>query len=204
MGGFAPTEKDLLAFRRSFHGCMRRRTDALFELADAILSAGPTPSPPHLSLAPVHRRGWVSLYAALTKGRIDDGEVRELLARHSLAKGGPPLYAVDVSPWPRCDAETSPGRCYLYLPSRHSARRVADRDEGPAEFRLAAAHIGNAGTCAETPREIARQAEGQHLGACQTVPGREEGRLKRGSDNCDARAKPVHGFRRLSDSKNRS
>ena len=28
---------------------------------------------------------------------------------------------MDVSPWPRCDAETSPGRCYLYHPSRHSA-----------------------------------------------------------------------------------
>ena len=31
------------------------------------------------------------------------------------------MYAVDVSPWPRCDAEASPGRGYLYHPSRHSA-----------------------------------------------------------------------------------
>ena len=28
---------------------------------------------------------------------------------------------MDVSPWPRCDAESSPGRGYLYHPSRHSA-----------------------------------------------------------------------------------
>jgi hypothetical protein len=31
------------------------------------------------------------------------------------------VYAVDVSVWPRCDAETSPDRGYYYHPSRHSA-----------------------------------------------------------------------------------
>src|SRR5215216_5887898 len=100
---------------------MRRRADALFELTDAVLTAGLVPSPPHLSLAPVHRRGWCSLYAALAKGRIDDGDARELLARHPLAEGGSPVYAVDVSPWPKCDAEASPERRYLYHPSKHSA-----------------------------------------------------------------------------------
>src|SRR5215213_246495 len=100
---------------------MRRRADALFELTDAVLTAGLVPSPPHLSLAPVHRRGWCSLYAALAKGRIDDGDARELLARHPLAEGGSPVYAVDVSPWPKCDAEASPERRYYYHPSRHSA-----------------------------------------------------------------------------------
>jgi hypothetical protein len=35
--------------------------------------------------------------------------------------GGEPLYAVDVSVWPRCDAETSPGRALYYHASRHSA-----------------------------------------------------------------------------------
>src|SRR5215208_5998265 len=75
---------------------MRRRADALFELTDAVLAAGLVPSPPHLILAPVHRRGWCSLYAALAKGRIDDGDVRELCARYPLAEGGSPVYAVDV------------------------------------------------------------------------------------------------------------
>jgi hypothetical protein len=33
----------------------------------------------------------------------------------------PYVYAVDISPWPRCDAETSPrSQGYLYHPSRHS------------------------------------------------------------------------------------
>ena len=30
-------------------------------------------------------------------------------------------YAVDVSAWPRCDAESSPERGYYYHPSRYSA-----------------------------------------------------------------------------------
>jgi hypothetical protein len=109
-------------FRRSFYECLHRRSDALFELADAILTAdGAAPSPAHLSLEASHRRGWGSLYAALDRGRIDDEALRKLLARHPLAGGDPPVFAVDVSVWPRCDAECSPQRGYYYHPSRHSA-----------------------------------------------------------------------------------
>jgi hypothetical protein len=35
--------------------------------------------------------------------------------------GETPVYGVDASVWPRCDAETSPQRGYYYHPSRHSA-----------------------------------------------------------------------------------
>lgn len=116
---------ELRVFRGTLHACMQRRADALFELADAILSAGAVPSPAHLSLATVHRRGWGSLYAALSKGSIDTEALRNLLAWYPLAEGGsssiPRVYAVDQSAWPRCDAEASPGRGYYYHPSRHSA-----------------------------------------------------------------------------------
>jgi hypothetical protein len=49
--------QSLRAFRDSFYRCLDRRADALFELTDAILTAGSVPSPVHLSLATVHRRG---------------------------------------------------------------------------------------------------------------------------------------------------
>ncbi len=113
----------LCAFRRSFYECLHRRSDALFELTDALLTAdGAVPSPVHLSLQASHRRGWGSLYAALDRGRIDTEALRELLARHPLAGSGtPPVFAVDVSVWDRCDAETSPERGFYYHPSRHSA-----------------------------------------------------------------------------------
>jgi hypothetical protein len=113
----------LRAFRDSLYHCFDQRADALFEIGDAILSAGVVPSPVHLSLQPSHRRGWGSLYAALDRGRIDEEALRKLLARHPLtaARGEPLVYAVDVSVWPRCDAESSPQRGYYYHPSRHSA-----------------------------------------------------------------------------------
>lgn len=110
----------LRAFRESFYTCLRRRADALFELADAILTAGGVHSLPHLSLVSVHRRGWGSLYAALSKGSLDEEALRELLAFHPLAEA-PAVYAVDVTSWPRCDAEASLERGYYYHPSRHSA-----------------------------------------------------------------------------------
>jgi len=97
------------------------RADALFELGDALL-CHPTPflSLPHLSLEPVCRRGWGSADAALAHGRIDAERLRDLLVRF-LPDADPLVFAVDVTTWPRCDAECSPQRGYYYHPSRHSA-----------------------------------------------------------------------------------
>ena len=108
------------AFRAELHAMFTRRADALFELGDALLCAQAVPSLPHLSLEPVCRRGWGSVYAALARGRIDTERLRDLLASH-LPDGDPPVFAVDVTTWPRCDAECSPWRGYYYHPSRHSA-----------------------------------------------------------------------------------
>src|SRR5918992_1389552 len=110
------------AFRSSLYDCLHRRADALFELIDALLTAEVIPSPVHLSLQPSHRRGWGSLYDALSRGRIDAQALRRLLAHYPLAGNErTPVYAVDVSVWDRCDAECSPERGYYYHPSRHSA-----------------------------------------------------------------------------------
>jgi len=111
------------AFRNSLYDCLHRRADALFELTDALLTAEALPSPVHLSLQPSHRRGWGSLYDALSRGRIDAQALRRLLAYYPLAgsETTTPVYAVDVSVWDRCDAECSPERGFYYHPSRHSA-----------------------------------------------------------------------------------
>jgi hypothetical protein len=108
-------------FRAELHACFTRRADALFELGDALLCT-PTPvaSLPHLSLEPVHQRGWGSVYAALARGRIDAERLRDALVG-SLPPADAPVFAVDVTTWPRCDAECSPERGYYYHPSRHSA-----------------------------------------------------------------------------------
>src|SRR5215213_314256 len=94
-----PPPDALRAFRSSLYECFHRRRDALFELADAILSAdGSAPSPAHLSLQVPHRLGWGSLYAALDRGRIDEQVLRELLPaiRWPAPKGSLPS-----TPWTR-------------------------------------------------------------------------------------------------------
>jgi hypothetical protein len=108
------------AFRDQLHACFPRRADALFELGDALLCAEAVPSLPHLSLEPVCRRGWGSIYAALARGEVDAERLRDLLVS-SLPDADPLVFAVDVTTWPRCDAECSPERGYYYHPSRHSA-----------------------------------------------------------------------------------
>jgi hypothetical protein len=108
------------AFRDQLHACFPRRADALFELGDALLCAQAVSSLPHLSLEPACRRGWGGIYAALARGRIDIDRLRDLLAG-SLPLDDRPVFAVDVTTWPRCDAECPPERGYYYHPSRHSA-----------------------------------------------------------------------------------
>src|SRR4051812_41909186 len=95
----------ICAFRSALYTCFSKRADALFELIDAIITGGPQPSPVHLSLQPQHRRGWGSLYAALSHGRINPERLRTLLSEYRLTSGDRPIYTVDVSVWSRCDAE---------------------------------------------------------------------------------------------------
>ena len=85
----SPAFASLQGFRREFYGCLGQRADALFDLTDALLTAGPVPSPAYLSLESAHRRGWGSLYAALAQGRVDPVALRRLLARSPLAEGHP-------------------------------------------------------------------------------------------------------------------
>jgi hypothetical protein len=107
-------------FRTELHACFTRRADALFELGDALLCAPAITSVARLSLEPSHQRGWGSAYDALANGRINIDWLRDLLVR-VLPPADPLVFAVDVTTWPRCDAECSPERGYYYHPSRHSA-----------------------------------------------------------------------------------
>jgi hypothetical protein len=99
----------LSAFRAAAYAAFGRRRDALFELCDTLLTTGPVPSLAVLSVQPQHQRKWGSLYDALAVGEINASALDRLLSRYPL-HGGEPIYAVDVSVWPRCDAETSPER----------------------------------------------------------------------------------------------
>jgi hypothetical protein len=85
-----------------------------------LLAADVATSLPQLCLQAAHRRGWGSLYDALAMGHVDVAAQRRVLSRHA-APGEQPVYAIDLSVWPRCDAEANPERGYYHHPSRHSA-----------------------------------------------------------------------------------
>lgn len=126
--GDAAARRRLIAFRAGFYGCLRRRADALFELADAVLTApGRVESLVQLAEETVFRRGHDALYAALAGGDVDTEALGGLLARSwEPADEGPVKIAVDVSPWPRPHAETSPERanCYRSCRCRGSGKTV--------------------------------------------------------------------------------
>ncbi|MGW1225550.1 transposase, partial [Streptomyces sp. NPDC002530] len=89
---------ELSRFRGEFYSCLTARSDALFELADAVLCGdGPVRSLAELSLVGEHRRGHGGLYAALAQGRVDAGRMRRALASVPLPRSvdGRLVLAVD-------------------------------------------------------------------------------------------------------------
>ena len=64
----SPALHPLASFRSGFSACLGARRDALFELADAALTANGASSLVQFTLAPLHRQSWGSFYEALAVG----------------------------------------------------------------------------------------------------------------------------------------
>lgn len=94
------------------HGFARQR-NALFESLDALLLSGPIRSFAELSLCPVFRRGWSSLYGALKLGVLDEEWLRRFLARQAQSDGLT-VFDLDGSAWPRPKARSLQDRQYVH------------------------------------------------------------------------------------------
>ena len=119
--GDTPAELGELAwFRRELYASLTARSDALFELTDAVLCAdGPVTSLVELSLLAEHRRGHGAMYDALNAGRVEPQRLRRTVASLPLPTvGGRIVLAVDVSPWLRPDAPTSADRLFCHVHGR--------------------------------------------------------------------------------------
>lgn len=114
----------------AFYACLPARADALFELTDAVLcTEGPVRSLVGLSLAPEHQRGHGALYDGINHGAIDIARLRNLAATQQLSRAadGRIRLAVDVTPWPRPDANTT-AKTIPVIPQRRSGQtRAASR-----------------------------------------------------------------------------
>ncbi|GIG53243.1 NF041680 family putative transposase [Dactylosporangium siamense] len=120
---------ELGRFRREFYRCLTGRADALFELTDALLCTdGPVKTLVDLTLAPEHRRGHGAMYDGLNAGGIDVQRLRTAVAGLPLSRSreGRLMLAVDVSPWLRPDAATSPDRlfCHVHGRSRNQDQQI--------------------------------------------------------------------------------
>ena len=169
----------LSAFRHNLYAGLAHRGDELFELTDAVLCTdGPVRTLVDLSLAPEHRRGHGALYAGLNHGRIDTARLR-----WSLAALPPPrtaqgrlVLAVDVSPWLRPDAATSPGRSFCHTYGRGADQHlivpgwpysvVAALESGPTSWTavLDAVRL-------EPDTDVAAVTAQQLRGLCPAAPG---------------------------------
>lgn len=120
---------ELSEFRQDFYASLRRRADALFELADAVLCTdGPVTSLVGLSLAAEHRRGHGALYDAVNSGVVEVDRLRRALVGLPLPRDrdGRIVLTVDVSPWLRPDAATAEARsfCHVYGRGRNAAQMI--------------------------------------------------------------------------------
>jgi hypothetical protein len=128
-GGDEVAPGRLAGFRRELYRCLGRRRDALFELGDAVLCRpGRVHMLAELSLEPECRRGHGAVYDAVNCGRIQVARLRRALAGLPLPAwpDGRIRLAVDVSPWLRPAAVTSPGRlfCHVYGRGKGQAQMV--------------------------------------------------------------------------------
>jgi hypothetical protein len=105
-----------------YHTCFTRAADALFDLADALLTDVLARSFIELSQAASFRRSWPSLYEALEDGLIDRAALRrlfiDLLPQRMV--GTRLLLGLDTSSILRPEADTSKDRTLVYrsnLPS---------------------------------------------------------------------------------------
>src|SRR5919197_4824339 len=133
--GLLGAVRELTAFRQEFYDCLSARADAMFELADAVLCAdGPVRSQVELSLVGEHRRGHGSLYAALSRGRLDIERLRAALAAAPLprAADGRLVLAVDITCWLRPDAHTSPARILCHTYGRGKDQHIMIAADGSA------------------------------------------------------------------------
>lgn len=107
----------LKQFRQELYGCFEQSRDALFNLADALLSETTAHSVIELSLSPFFARKWPSLYAALQLGKLNQPRFEQTLLKFAPrpAPGQRLVVAVDASNIERPFSQTSSDRGYLYV-----------------------------------------------------------------------------------------
>ena len=107
----------LIEFRQAVHQFfLTGQSDAQFEVIDALLLQRGITSFAELSLSPVFRRRWPSVYAALEDGKQNIDWLRRQLCVQVPTKERL-IFSLDGTAWPRPAAPTLSDRQYVYSPT---------------------------------------------------------------------------------------
>lgn len=106
----------LIDFRQAAYAILGAARDALFELGDAVLVTPHVHSLAELSLTPVFRRRWPSVYAALADSHPPRSALLSLYTAH-MPSTARPVLAGDHTAWPRLKAWTLRERTVEHQPT---------------------------------------------------------------------------------------
>ena len=97
---------------------LTKNRDVLFELMDALLLTSGKPSCfAELSLSPVFRRKWSSIYKAMEIGELSATELNRSFLQH-VPRDGIQIYALDATVWSHPQARTLEGQVFAGSPTR--------------------------------------------------------------------------------------
>ena len=113
---------DLQRMRKRAYQLMGNGRDGLFDLMDAVLTSRSLTSFVELSLSPVFRRAWPSLYKSLERSEPPHQRLMQLYTAHlpTPAAGRQLLLAGDHTAWPRVWSPTLKERTYEHQPQPYS------------------------------------------------------------------------------------
>jgi len=106
----------LSGFRGDLYRCFCQASDALMNLADALLTETPAHSLPELALSPFFERRWPSLYEALQDAKIDRVALQKLFVKYAPlpAAGERLVLGGDASSILRVASKTARDRTYVH------------------------------------------------------------------------------------------
>ena len=113
----------LIEFRQIlYEQVLSQGRDAQFETIDSLLCSDHPRSFAELSLSPMFRRQWPSLYDGLERGRQNRRQLDQLLVQQ-VPRAGVQVFVLDTTVWPHPSARTLPDLVYAPSPTRALKQR---------------------------------------------------------------------------------
>jgi hypothetical protein len=108
----------IIKFRQAvYESGFSKGQDALFELVDALIERPHADSAAEMSLSPLFRRGWGSVYKGVEEGEVDQESLASLFVGQVPAEGVQ-VYPLDSTMWAHPAARTLAGMVYGPSPTK--------------------------------------------------------------------------------------